>query len=383
MGPFGSTKRQFDLPEGLIHLDGNSLGPPPRAALAALHRLVEQEWRAGLARSWSEAGWWDAPVELGGLIAPLVGAGTDEVVVCDSISVNLFKVLTAGARLLPGRRVLLAEAGAFPTDRYLLESVAGLLGLEARLVAEDADLAGALDESVAVALISHVDYRTARRHDLAALTAHAHAAGALIVWDLAHSAGAGPVRLDDAGADFAVGCTYKYLNGGPGAPGFVYAARRHLEALSQPITGWNGHARPFAFLPDYEPDPGARRLLAGTPSLVAFAVLEAALQVWRDVDLDAVEATSRSLGALLIPLLTERCPGLELVSPADPARRGSHLAYRHADPRGVVEALARRQVIADAREPDIVRLTLAPLYLGHVDVLDAAARISEVLGDLC
>jgi kynureninase len=389
---FAETRNWFELPHGLLYLDGNSLGPPVRDALGAVTRLLTEQWRVGLARSWNDAGWWDKPIELGRLLAPLLGSASDEVVVCDSISVNLFKVLAAAARLVPGRRAIVVEADAFPSDRYVAASVAALLGLETRLVGPGHDRAAlgpepgltlerALD-GAGVVLLSHVDYRTARRHDLRGLTALVHAYGALAVWDLAHSVGAFPLALDDDSADFAVGCTYKYLNGGPGAPAFVYAARRHLEAVSQPISGWHGHARPFGFLPRYAPHPGVRRFLAGTPPLLAYAALEASLRLWQQVDLVELAAASRSLSELLAALLAEACPGLELVSPPDPAQRGSHLAYRHRRPRTLVEALAARAVVADARQPDLVRLALTPLYLRHVDVFDAAERIAQTVSQL-
>ncbi len=376
--PFAATRGWFDLPDGVLYLDGNSLGPPPRTALEAVTRLIGEEWGRGLVRSWHHAGWWDKPVELGRLLAPLLGAAPDQVVVCDSISVNLFKVLTGAARLAVERPVLVVEAEAFPTDRYLAESVAQLLGLTVRHLRDDDELDGALD-GAGVALLAHVDYRTGRRLDLAAVSELAHRHGALVVWDLAHSVGAFPLQLDEAGADFAVGCTYKYLNGGPGAPAFVYAARRHLAAVAQPISGWHGHAEPFAFEAGYAPDPGIRRFLAGTPPLVAYAALEASLRLWQDVDLAQVEATSHSLGELLATLIAERCPELEPASPPDAGRRGSHLSYRHPEQHRIVEALAARQVIVDAREPDLLRFSLTPLYLRHVDVYDAVDRLAGIL----
>ncbi len=378
--PFARTREWFALPEGLVYLDGNSLGPPPRAALEAVASMIGEEWGRGLVRSWHHAGWWDKPVELGALLGPVLGAAGDEIVVCDSISVNLFKVLTAAARLAE-RPGLLVEADAFPTDRYLAESVAALLGHEVRYLTHDDELEREF-ERVGVALLAHVDYRSGRRLDLESVTARAHRAGTLVVWDLAHSAGALALQLDRAAADFAVGCTYKYLNGGPGAPGYVYAARRHLEAVSQPISGWHGHAAPFAFLPEYRPDPGIRRFLAGSPPLVAYAALEASLRLWQGVDLGALELAARSLSSLLQGLLAQRCPSLELVSPPLPSQRGSHLSYRHPEQHRLVEALAGRDVIVDAREPDLVRLSLTPLYLRRVDLFDGVERIAEALGSL-
>ncbi|HEV2634892.1 MAG TPA: kynureninase [Actinocrinis sp.] len=385
--PLAKFRDLFALPEGVIYLDGNSLGALPRHTSARMTQAVECEWGQGLIRSWNEAGWYDLPRGLGDRIAPLVGARPGEVVVCDSTSVNLFKVLSAALRLRPGRPVVVSELGSFPTDLYLTEGVCGSgAGIERRLVGRDgAALDDLLDERVAVVLLSHVDYRTGRLHDMAAVTEQVHRHGSLMVWDLCHSAGAIPVRLGECEVDFAVGCTYKYLNGGPGSPAFLYAAARHHESASQPLTGWFGHADPFAFEPDYAPAAGAGRFLTGTPPLLSCVALQASLDVWDEVDLRALRAKSLGLTGLFIDL-TDRL-GLEpgdgsgpaLVTPRDPAQRGSQVSLRHPHGYEVVQALIERGVIGDFRTPDIMRFGFTPLYLSYCDIWDAAEILADVL----
>ncbi|WP_037608384.1 kynureninase [Streptacidiphilus rugosus] len=373
--PLRSFRERFTLPKDVLYLDGNSLGALPAHTPERLRRMVEEEWGNGLIRSWNEAGWYDLPRGLGDRIAPLVGSAPGQVVVCDSTSVNLFKVLTAALRLRPGRTTLVSELGSFPTDLYLTEGVAPARRL---LLGRDGDtLDELLDADTAVVLLSHVDYRTGRLQDMAAVTEKVHAAGALMVWDLCHSVGALPVELDACGADFAVGCGYKYLNGGPGAPAFLYAAARHHDAARQPLTGWFGHAEPFAMSPEYTPAAGIGRFLTGTPPLLSFAGLDAALDVWADVDMALVRAKSLSLTSFF--LRATDALGLPTVTPRAESERGSQVSLRHESAYAVVQALIARGVIGDFREPDIMRFGFTPLYVSHADVLDAADTLRDVL----
>ncbi|EOR71928.1 kynureninase [Thermobifida fusca TM51] len=379
--PLAPFRDEFVLPDGVIYLDGNSLGALPRATPARVARLVEHEWGQRLIASWNEAGWWDKPRTLGALLAPLLGAEADEVVVGDGTSVNLFKTVAAALWLRPDRRVVVAEAGNFPTDGYIAQGVVDLVdGASLRMVDVDdpAALAAALEPGdVAVVLLSHVDYRTGILRDMAAVTEMVHAHGALVVWDVCHSVGAVPLALAQTGVDFAVGCTYKYLNAGPGAPAFTYVARRHHERVRQPISGWHGHARPFDFAPEYEPAAGASRFLSGSQSLIAAAALEASLELWQRVDLAQVREKSLALTDLFVAVTAEA--GLECVTPAEHERRGSQVALRHPDGYPIVQALIARGVVGDFRSPDILRFGFAPLYLRYVDVYDAARALVEVV----
>lgn len=376
--PLAGFRAEFALPEGVIYLDGNSLGALPRRTADRVRRTVEDEWGHDLIRSWNSAGWWELPCTLGDRLAPLLGAGPGEVVVCDSTSVNLFKTLTAALRLRPGRRAIVSDGAAFPTDLYIADGVSGMLGdIDHRRLGEGEAVAGLLDDQVAAVILSQVDYRTGRLFDMAAITEQVHRHGALMIWDLCHSVGALPIELDACEVDFAVGCTYKYLNGGPGSPAFVYAARRHLAAVRQPLTGWWGHADPFAFDGGYVPAPGIRGFLVGSAPILGCAALEASLEVWDRVDLAALRAKSLALTGLFIEL-GDRL-GLTLATPRDPARRGSQVAFRHPHGYAIVRALIDRGVIGDFRTPDIMRFGFAPLYIGHRDVWDAAAALADVL----
>ncbi len=374
--PLAGFRKEFVLPEGEIYLDGNSLGALPARTPELVRRTVEQEWGQGLIRSWNAAGWTELPYTLGDRIAPLLGAGPGEVVVCDSTSVNLFKVLTAALRLRPGRRTVLGERDSFPTDLYIAEGVTGLFeGGRSVLLPSVADLDEYLDESVAAVVLSQVDYRTGVLLDMAEITARVHRAGALMIWDLCHSVGALPIELAACDVDFAVGCTYKYLNGGPCAPAFLYAAPRHHAAAEQPLTGWFGHAEPFAFQPGYRPTEGIGRFLTSFPPLLALAGLRATLEIWERVDLAAVRAKSLAMTGLFI----QQTDGLELVTPRQEAARGSQVAIRHADGFAVVQALIERGVIGDFRTPDLMRFGFTPLYLSYTEVWDAARALREVL----
>jgi kynureninase len=380
--PLAPLRDRFALPQELIYLDGNSLGALPKATPSRMREVVERHWGQDLITSWNRHGWVDLPLRVGAGIAPLIGAHPDEVVVADSISVNLFKLAAAALRLRPERPVVVAERGSFPTDLYMLQGLASLPGrrIELRLV-EAPEIEAACDRDVALLLHNHVDYRSGRLHDMRHLTAAAHAAGALALFDLAHSAGTMAVDLEGAGVDLAVGCGYKYLNGGPGAPAFVYVARRWQDEMRQPLTGWFGHRRPFAFAPDYEPAPGVRRFLAGTPPILSLAALEVGVEGFAGVDLAAVRAKAMALGDLFIELVESGCPGfgLELASPRAAAERGAQVAFLHPRGYAIVRALIARGVVADFRAPDLLRFGFAPLYVRFVDVFDAAAALAEVL----
>jgi len=376
--PLAPLRAEFTLPEGVLYLDGNSLGALPRRTPERIRRMVEQEWGEGLIRSWNDAGWYTLPRRLGDRLAPLLGAAPGQVVVCDSTSVNLFKVLSAALRLRPGRSTVLAERPAFPTDLYITEGVTGLFdGVRTELLPSATELDAHLGEDVAVVVLSHVDYRTGELLDMAAVTERVHRAGALMIWDVCHTAGALPIEFDACQADFAVGCGYKYLNGGPGAPAFLYAAERHHAAARQPLSGWFGHARPFAFEPGYQPTEGIGRFLTGTPPLLGMAALDASLDVWEQVDLSTLRTKSLALTGLFMDLVEPL--GLEVVTPRQTSVRGSQVALRHPDGYAVVQALIERGVIGDFRAPDLMRFGFTPLYLSYTDVWDAARHLAEVL----
>ena len=385
--PLAPLRELFHVPAGLIYLDGNSLGVLPRATAARVQQVVAQEWGEGLIRSWNSAGWMDLPARVGDKIARLVGAGTGELVVADSTSVNLFKVLAAALAIAredaPARRTIVSERSNFPTDLYIAESLAAQHGCELVLV-EPEGLAAALDARCAVLMLTHVNYRSGRMHDMAAVTAAAHAAGALVIWDLAHSAGAVPVDLAGSGADFAVGCGYKYLNGGPGAPAFVWAHPRHVERFWQPLAGWIGHAAPFEFTPGYRPAPGIARYQCGTPAVLSLAALECGVDTVLAAEplggMAALRAKSLALTRLFAERVQATCPGLALASPAADAERGSQVCLSHPDiGYAVVQALIARGVIGDFRAPDVLRFGFTPLYLRHVDAYDAAEHLRQVL----
>lgn len=380
--PLAPARARFMLPEGVIYLDGNSLGPLSHAAAARARSTVEREWGEGLIRSWNTADWIGLPARVAARIARLIGAAPDEVMVADSTSVNLFKLLAAARGLRPGRPIFLTEAENFPTDVYIAEGLVDFLGAPAELrVVPRAELARALDERVAVLFLTEVDYRTGERHDMAALTKSAHEAGALALWDLSHSAGALPIDLAGAGADLAVGCGYKYLNGGPGAPAFLYVAKAWHEALKPALSGWMGHARPFDFAPRYRAGAGVGRLQAGTPPVIALSVLDAALDTFEGVSMAALRAKSIALAESFIALVERLCQGqgLALASPRESARRGSQVSFRYAHGYPVMQALIARHVIGDFRAPDLLRFGFAPLYVRHVDVFDAAHALAAVL----
>lgn len=380
--PLRGFRDQFVIPDGLIYLDGNSLGMLPRACAARARQVVEEEWGRTLISSWNDHGWIDLPLRAGAAIAPLIGADADEVVVCDSTSVNLFKVLASALALRPGRRVIVTNNENFPTDVYIAEGLVRLLGRDYQLRFATPDAVdAALDDNVAAISFSHVDYKSARIEDMAGITAKAHRAGTLAIWDLSHSAGALPVALNGAQADFAVGCGYKYLNGGPGAPAFLFAARRHHGDMRQPLSGWLGHTTPFAFGNRYEPAAGIARMITGTPPVVSMALLETAVAIVAEAGIARLRAKSMDMTSLLIALVAQECAqaGLALASPTDANARGSHVIFAHPEGYAVVQALKARGVVGDFRAPHFVRLGIAPLYLSYAELWEAVQRFKAVM----
>jgi kynureninase len=391
--PLRPLRDLFELPPGVIYLDGNSLGPLPRAAPGRIAQAVRQEWGEGLIRSWNTAGWYELPRRLGDKIATLIGARPGEVVATDSTSINLFKVLSAAlsiaAAATPARRTVISERSNFPTDLYIAEGLCRERGLELQLL-EAGQIESALDDRTAVLMLTHVNYRTGAMHDMRAVTRAAHAAGALVVWDLAHSAGAVEVDLHGADADFAIGCGYKYLNGGPGAPAFVWVHPRHADRFWQPLSGWWSHAAPFAFTPGYEPAAGIARYLCGTQPILSMTALECGLDTLLAAEsvggMAAVRKKSLALTDLFIALVEERCGGhgLGLATPREHALRGSQVCLtRETGAYAIVQALIARGVIGDFRagRPDILRFGLTPLYLGFEDVWHAVEHLRQVLSD--
>jgi kynureninase len=377
--PLRERRELFDIPDGVIYLDGNSLGALPRSVPARLAQVVGAEWGRGLISSWNTAGWITLPRRVGGRVAAILGLPADTVWVSDSTSVSLFKTMVAACRLQPERDVIVVERSTFPTDGYIAASVARMLDMELRW-ADPARVEESFDDRVALVCLTHVDFRSGAMFDAAAVTAAAHAVGALMLWDLCHTAGAVPVDLVAADADFAVGCTYKYLNGGPGSPAFMYVAPRHQDHIDQPLSGWMGHARPFDMELGYEPVPGVGRLASGTPPILALSALDAALDVFDGVSPADLRATSLSLTDYFIDLVRDRLGDtLTVLTPLDHARRGSQVSLRHTQAYGIVQALVARGVIGDFRTPDVARFGFAPLYVSHQDVYDAVAHLVAVV----
>lgn len=381
--PLAGVRRRFSLRDGLIYLDGNSLGASQWAVAERVRRVVEEEWTEGLIRSWNTAGWVDLPGQVAGKLATLLGADADEVTVTDSTSANLFKAVVAARRARPDRRVILTDDRNFPSDLYVAGGVAELLAdTELRIVSPD-EIADHLGPDVAVLTMTHVDFRSGRLADAVGLTRAAHEAGALVVWDLSHSTGAVEVDLHGWDADLAVGCTYKYLNGGPGSPAYLYAARRLHEVLDSPVRGWFGHARPFDFSPDHEPAPDATRFLNGTAPVLSLAALDESLDAWSGVDVATATAKARALGDTFIRLVDERLDGygVEVASPRDPEQRGAQVLLTHDEAYPIMQALIAEDVIGDVRPPRGLRFGFAPLYVRYVDVWDAVERLRIVLDE--
>ncbi len=379
--PLAGVRARFTLPERGVYLDGNSLGALPRQTPSAVAELVQRQWGHDLISSWNRHDWIGMPARLGALIAPLVGARADEVIVCDTTSVNLFKLIASALEARPGRRTILSEAGNFPTDLYVAQGAARMRGDVALRLVETDNIVGGIDGTTAVVVLTHVHYRSGARLDMAAITQAAHEKGALMLWDLSHSAGAVEVELGRWNVDLAVGCGYKYLNGGPGAPAFLFVAKPLQHALQSPLSGWMGHAAPFAFVDDYRPGEGLARFLCGTPSVIAMAALECGLAQFEGVDRTAMFAKARALGGTFIRLMAQECGGFgfALASPADDAARGSHVSHAHGEAYAICQALIARGVVGDFRAPDLLRVGFSPLYTSHADVFDAVAAVRAVM----
>ncbi|MCO6391699.1 kynureninase [Aliihoeflea aestuarii] len=379
---FARTRDLFRIPDGVVYLDGNSLGVMPKAVGARVQKTIDAEWGEMLITAWNKAGWMDMPAHVGDRIGRLIGAPAGSVTMGDTLSIKVYQALASALDLNPTRKVVLSDNGNFPTDLYMAQGLLASLGKghELKIVAPE-EVEANIDESVATLMITEVDYRTGRLHDMKRLTQKAHAAGALAIWDLAHSAGAIPVDLTGADADFAVGCTYKYLNGGPGAPAFIYVAPRLAEKVRPALSGWIGHEAPFAFDLDYRPGKGVERMRVGTPPILALTALDAALDAWDDVTMDQVRARSIELSEHFIAEVERRCPDLELASPGDPMMRGSQVSFRFAEGYAAIQALIAKGVIGDFRAPDIMRFGFTPLYLSLDDVTKAAEILEDIMAN--
>lgn len=381
--PLRAFRSRFALPAGVIYLDGNSLGAASHEVFAEVRQAAMEEWGNGLIRSWNSAGWFHLPLELGDRVGRLIGAAEGQTVVTDSTSINIYKTLHAALAMRPGRNVIVAEGDSFPTDIYMAEGVLSTRpGITLRLEGRDAStIEELIDDSVAVVLVNHVNYKSGELRDMAALTKRIQAAGALVIWDLCHSAGALPVDLDGADADFAVGCTYKYLNGGPGAPAFIYAAKRHHASIVQPLSGWWSHARPFAFEQSFDGDAGIKRFLCGTQPILSLRALKGALSIWDEVDMEALRRKSIALTDLFIRLVETKCGqyGVELETTRDSEKRGSQVSFIHSNAYEVMQALIERGVIGDFRAPSTLRFGFTPLYVSYRDVWRAVTVLEEIL----
>lgn len=374
------VKARFDLPDGVTYLDGNSLGPLPRAAAARAARVITAEWGVELIRAWNSADWIGLPARVGDRIAGLIGAQPGSVATGDTLSIKVYQALAAALTMRPDRQVILSDSGNFPTDLYMAQGLIRTLGRGHRLVTPaPEDVADAIDDNTAVVMLTQVDYRTGRMHDMAAITRRAQDAGAVMIWDLAHSAGALPLDIEGVAPEFAVGCTYKFLNGGPGAPAFIHVRPDLADRIDPALAGWMGHAAPFAMEPGYRPARATERMRVGTPPILQLAVLDAALDAWAGVDMGALRAASLALGDRLIDGVAARCPELTLATPRDPAVRGSQVSFRFAKGYAAIQALIDRGVIGDFRAPDIMRFGITPLYLDDGDIDRAVAAIGDVM----
>jgi len=382
MTDFAATKAMFHLPDGMVYLDGNSLGPLPHAVAGRVAQTVTDEWGDMLITGWNKAGWMGQPTALADRVGRLIGAQAGHVVLGDTLSIKVYQALAAAIDLNPDRRVILSDTGNFPTDLYMSEGLISALdrGHTLRTV-DPADVMDTLDDDVAVLMLTQVDYRTGRMHDMAALTRAAQARGIITIWDLAHSAGAIPVDLAACNADFAVGCTYKYLNGGPGAPAFIYVAPRHIDHINPALSGWLGHAAPFAFDPTYTPGTGIERMRVGTPPVIQMAALAAAMDVWDKVDMDDVRTRCLALSEILISEVLAHCPDLCLASPRDGTMRGSQVSFHHPEGYAIMQALIAQGVIGDFRAPDIIRFGVTPLFLDESDMHRAAGILADIMSN--
>jgi kynureninase len=381
--PLSYKRDQFELPDDLIYLDGNSLGALPMVARDMAAEIVHDQWGKGLIRSWNTNHWIDLPINVGEKIAPLLGASPGQLICCDSISVNLFKLLSAALNMQNERSVVLSQQDNFPADLYIAQGLSQLCGSEFcdLKIVEEEDIVAALDESVAVLMLTHINYKSGRLHDIQGLTRLAHEKGILVIWDLAHSAGAVPLELDDWQVDFAVGCGYKYLNGGPGAPAFIYAAKHHQDRVQQPLSGWMGHRAPFSFEPGYRAAAGMLQFLCGTPPIVSMGIFAASLGIFEDIDMCVLRKKSIKLGKLFLQLVEDddRLEELRLVSPRKSHERGSQISFSHPQAFAICQALIDRGVIADFRAPDVLRFGLSPLYLRYRDIWDSVQMLSDIL----
>ena len=382
--PLAKVRDEFSLPQNLIYFDGNSLGPLPKCTIHTLETMIQKEWGNGLIGSWNKENWINMPRELGNKIAPLVGAKLGEVIVVDSTSVNLFKVLTSALLLNKNRRVIVSEAENFPSDLYILEGVNKMFGesYERHLIEEgDYEIDKYIDTSTAVVMLSHVNYKTGRISDIKRITSIAHEKGALVIWDLSHSVGVMPLYLHDCGVDFAVGCTYKHLNGGPGAPGFLYVHKSLIEKVSQPLTGWMGHIQPFEFAVNYQPANDISKYICGTPPIIAYKAIESGLTVFEQVSMNVVREKSIKLSEMFIQLMQQECIkfGFELFSPRNAEQRGSQVSFTHGNGFSIMQTLISHSVVGDFRQPNILRFGFSPLYMRFKDVWDAVICLREIM----
>jgi len=375
-------RSEFSLQDGLIYLDGNSLGVLPKATASHVSEVIQQQWGVDLIRSWNCNQWMQKPTELGDKIGRLVGAEMGQVLVCDTTSVNIFKLAAAAVKMRPGRSKLITETGNFATDLYLLQGLAKLLGDQVQVVALPRDqVLNAIDDDTALVLLTHVHFKTGAMWNMANVTELAQKSGALMMWDLSHSVGAMPICLDHVNADLAVGCTYKYLNGGPGSPAFVYVAKRHLAEFEQPLTGWIGHAKPFDFEDDYEGAAGIQQAMCGTPAVLANAALEVSLNLMLEVDMQAVRRKSMHMGKLFIELIQQRCPWFIIGSPTNDEHRGSQVSLTHLQGYAIIQALIARNIVGDFRAPDNLRFGFTPLYLRYVDLWDTVDALVDIMSN--
>ncbi len=382
MTDFAATKAMFDLPEGMIYLDGNSLGPLPKTAKARVASMIEDEWGQMLITGWNKAGWMQQPLSIGDRIGRLIGAEPGHVVMGDTLSIKVYQAVASALELNPTRRVVLSDNGNFPSDLYIVQGLLKSLGADFELrVVDPEDVAANITEDLAVLMLTEVDYRTGRMHDMKALTELAHAKGVMTVWDLAHSAGAVPVDLAGCQADFAVGCSYKYLNSGPGGPAFIYVAPRHVDAARPALSGWLGHEAPFAFDLDYRPGTGIERMRVGTPPMIQLAALDASMEIWDQVEMADVRAKSITLCDRFIAGIEASCPELTLASPRDGTTRGSQVSFAFEEGYAAMQAVIARGVIGDFRAPDIMRFGFTPLYIDDADVDGAVAIIADVMNN--
>ena len=380
--PLSFLREEFHMPEGLINMDGNSLGALPKSTVQKVEKAIKEEWGIGLIRSWSEAGWFESPVRIGNKIAPLIGAKEGEVLVADTTSINLFKALAAASQMNKDRSILLSEEGNFPTDLYMMQGLSALSNnrLQTKVVPPE-QLLDALTEEVAVLLLTQVNFKTADIKDMRAITQKAHEKGILVIWDLSHSVGSIEVDLTTANADFAVGCGYKFLNGGPGAPGFIYVPKRHQATAQNMLSGWMGHADPFAFAEDYEPKASVERFRAGTPVMLGMTALESGVELFQKTSIAALRQKCIQLSELFIHLMDQACGtyGFQLASPTDATQRAGHVAFSHPEGHAIYQAIKRKQIISDFRTPDILRFGITPMYLRYVDMYDVVMAIQEVM----